>query len=97
MAEDGLPRGIDGKMLGNEFWQLRRDIAPHPVIARKRRFRRIDVKARAKTEIVGIRGIAGNIFAARTGVGCNEDHSKLGAGLAELAFFGDVGVGAGQA
>ena len=45
------------------------------------------VEAGAKTEIVGVRGIAGDIYSARTGVGCNEDHSELGARIAEFAFL----------
>ena len=36
-------------------------------------------------------------LAARAGVGRDEDEPELGAGGAILAFFGDVGVGAGEA
>jgi hypothetical protein len=85
------------KIFGDQFRQFFRDVAPHAVIARERLLRRIDIEAGAKSEIVGIGGIAGHAFAARAGVGRNEDQSKLGAGAAEFALFRHVGVGAGQA
>ena len=97
MTEDGLPVGIDGKMRGDQFRQFFRDITPHAVVARERRLRGVDIKAGAEPEIVGAGGIAGHFFAARAGVGCDEDQSEFGAGAAEFTFFRDVGVGAGQA
>ena len=86
VAEDGLSIGVDGKILGDQFRQLFRDIAPHAVIARERLLRRIDIETGAEPEIVGIGGIAGHAFAARAGVGRDEDQSKFGAGAAEFAF-----------
>ena len=83
-------------MLGDQAGQFLRHIAPHPVIARERRLRGIDIKAGAQPEIIGAGGIAGHAFAARAGVRRDKDQAQLGACLAKLALFRDVGVGAGQ-
>jgi hypothetical protein len=92
-----LPVRVDGKVFGDQFRQFFGDIAPHAVIARERLLRRIDIETGAKSEIVGVGGIAGHAFAAGAGVGRNEDQSKRGAGAAEFTLFRHVGVGAGQA
>ena len=97
VAKNGLSVWIDGKIFGDQFRQLFRDVAPHAVIAGERLLRRIDIEAGAKPEIVGIDGIAGHAFTARAGVGRNEDQSERGTGTAEFALFRHVGVGAGQA
>ena len=91
VTENGLPDGIDRKMLGDQLRQFLRDIAPHAVIFCKRLLRR------AKPEIIGVRGIAGHIRPPRAGVRRDEDQSEFGARPAIFAFFRDVGVGAGQA
>ena len=96
VTEDGLSRGIDGKMLGDQIRQLFRDVAPHPVIATEWRLGGIDIKAGAKPEIVGVRGVVRYILTARTRVRRDKDQSKFGARGAEFAFFGHVGVGTGQ-
>ena len=77
VTEDGLPVGIDGKLFGDQFRQLFRDIAPHAVIAGERLLRRVDIEAGAEPEIIGILGIARHAFATRTGVRCDEDQPKL--------------------
>ena len=76
----------DGKLLGDQFRQFLRDIAPHAVVARERLLRRVDVKAGAKPEIIGAGGIAGHLFAARAGVRRDEDQSEFGAGARNSPF-----------
>src|SRR5258705_13850528 len=90
VAENGLPVRIDRKIFSDQFRQFLRDIAPHAVIASERLLRRIDIETGAKSEIVGIGGIAGHPFTARAGVGCNEDQPKRGAGAPELTLFRPV-------
>ncbi|MEY9601727.1 hypothetical protein ABIF74_006419 [Bradyrhizobium japonicum] len=59
--------------------------------------RRVDIEAGAEAEIIGIVGIARHVGPARAGVRRDEDQAELGAGFAEFALLGDVGMGAGEA
>jgi hypothetical protein len=97
MSHDRLPVAVCGKMLRDQFWQLLSHIAPHPIVSGERRLRRINIEARAQSEIIGVAGIAWHAFAARAGVGSNEDQAVFGTSIPELAFLGHIGVRAGQA
>ena len=94
MAGDRLAVHVDGELRGEERRKLFRDIGPHPKMLRPGLLRRIDVEARALSEIIGL--VVGHILAARAGVRRDEDQSVLGAGGAIFAFVGDIGVGAGE-
>ena len=57
----------------------------------------IDVKAGAKSEIIGAGGITRYSHAAWAGIRRDKDQTQFGARFAKLALLGHVGVGAGQA
>ena len=92
-----MPLGIDRKMCGDQFGKFLRQVAPHAEISRERRLRGVDIKARAKSEIIGAGRITRHAFAAWAGIGRHKNQTQFGACLAILALFGDVGVGTGQA
>jgi len=95
-TENGLPLGIDRKIVRDELRQLFRNIAPHAVIFRERLFGRIHIEARAKPKIIGVCGIAGHVGPARRGVGRDKYQAELRAGAAVFAFLRGIGMRAGK-
>src|SRR5687767_3421651 len=95
MTHYPLPRHIDRKLRLDESRELLGDIGPHAEIGGPRFLRRIDVEARALTEIISL--IVRDSLAARACIRSDKDQPELRAGTAILALFGDIGMGAGEA
>src|SRR3546814_1461152 len=89
MTHDRLPIHVGGKFLRDEGRQFFGYIAPHPIVRRKRFLGRIDVKAGAKTEVIGPARIVRDALATRAGVWRHEDEAERRASLPELALLGD--------
>src|SRR5690606_26977573 len=94
MAEDGA-RLRRRELSVDQIDQLARDIALHAEMRRPRRFRRIDIKARALAQIIGV--VIGDTLPARRSVGRDDDDAVFGGGLVGPGLGGEVVLGAGQA
>src|SRR5690606_34533721 len=78
--------GHGGEMLLDQGGQFLGDVVLHAVVGRPGRLGGVQVEARALAQVVG--GIVGHAFAARAGVGGDQDQAAalgvgLGAGLGD--------------
>src|SRR3954452_12594567 len=94
MAGDALPTFVDRKFRGDQRWKLFGHISPHAIMPGPRVFGRIDIEARAQSE--GIPITIRHALSPRAGVRRDEDQPHLRARSAIFAFFGNVGVSAGE-
>ena len=96
MAENALAAHVRREVRRDQLRQFVHNVGIHAIIAVIGRLRRVEIEARALAE-APILGIVGHVGATRRRIGADDDHAMGGGGGAELAFFRDIGVGAGQA
>src|SRR6185503_5297312 len=100
MAHDSLSLQVDGKAVSDHCRKIISHIGPHAEIRCPRRLCRINIEARALTEIISVIVGDGLIVyptsAARARIWRDEYQPELGARGAVFAFLCDVRVRAGE-
>ena len=96
MAEDPLARPVHRESRLDQRRQLPGDVSVHPVVARPRFLRGIDVEPGAAAKIVAVM-LAWKVRPARAGIRRDDDQAMLGGMALRARLLGEIGPGAGQA
>mmetsp|Transcript_94837 Transcript_94837/g.273015 ORF Transcript_94837/g.273015 Transcript_94837/m.273015 type:complete len:296 (+) Transcript_94837:1178-2065(+) len=80
----------DRKLLHDDVPELLRDVVVHVVVLFVLVRRRVQVEARARPEVVGLRVLVRHIVAARGGVRHHEDEAQLGGALEGASLLREV-------
>ena len=82
---------------GDNIGQFSLNIVSHSVMLGEGWLGGVDIKTRAKPEIIGTFGVINHAFTARAGVWCDKDQPQFSARRAKLALVRHIGMGAGEA